>query len=191
MVVRVFEILPDAYPAETIAGQMIDHQEDPKNKKIKHLYVEKIQGRIVVLHIRSTNTYVLRYRGNQHLTLNGHPVKSDRTYVWALGSVIKNPHFGSIYYTWIAGKFIQATSKSNFVFKAENIEFSYGNSPNGIKRFNLNEESGRLIGIIGGSGSGKSTLLHLLGGLDSRLLAARSVAHYFERPAPDGIGGAD
>jgi ABC transport system ATP-binding/permease protein len=143
----------------------IDSKPAPKEKKIKHLFVDKIHGRIKVLHISSTNTYVLRYDGNQILTLNGHRIKVNRSYIWALGSVIKNPHFGSVYYTWVAGKFIQAKVKSSFVFKAENIEFSYGNSPNGIKRFNLNEESGRLIGIIGGSGSGKSTLLKVLSGV--------------------------
>ncbi len=143
----------------------IDSDTKISDKKIKHLHIDKIQGRIKVLHIISTNTYVLRYDGSQVLTINGHVIKSDRSYIWALGSVLKNPRFGSIYYIWIAGRFIKATTKSNFVFEARNIEFSYGNSPHGIKRFYLNEESGRLIGIIGGSGSGKSTLLKVLSGI--------------------------
>jgi len=140
---------------------------DPKasDRKIKHLRIEKIQGRIKVLHINSTNTYILRYYGSQVLTLNSHVIKANRTYIWAVGSVIKNPRFGSIYYIWIAGRFIKATSSTNFVFEARNIEFSYGGGPHGIKRFYLNEESGRLIGIIGGSGSGKSTLLKVLSGV--------------------------
>ncbi len=143
----------------------IDSDSKVPDKKIKHLHIDKIQGLIKVLHINSTNTYVLRYDGFQILTLNGHIIKSNRNYIWAVGSVLKNSRFGSIYYTWIAGRFIQATTKTNFVFEAKNIEFSYGNSPNGIKRFYLNEESGRLIGIIGGSGSGKSTLLKVLSGV--------------------------
>ncbi len=143
----------------------IDAGEPPANRRIKHIKIEKLHGRIEVLHITSTNTYVLRYDGDQELTLNGHIIKADRSYIWALGSVLKNPHIGSIYYTWVAGQFIKAKTESNFIFKAENIEFSYGNSPNGIKKFTLNEESGRLIGIIGGSGSGKSTLLKVLSGV--------------------------
>ncbi len=143
----------------------IDNETKPADKKIKHLRIEKIQGRIKVLHISSTNTYVFRYDGTQVLTLNGHIIKPHRSYIWALGSVLKNPRFGSIYYTWIAGKFIRAVTKTNFVFEARNIEFFYGSSPNGIKRFYLNEESGRLIGIIGGSGSGKSTLLKVMSGI--------------------------
>jgi ABC transport system ATP-binding/permease protein len=143
----------------------IDGGTAPKEKQIKHLYIDKLEGRIIVLHILSTNTYVFRYNGPQALLMNGHNIKANRSYIWDFGSVIKNPRFGSIYYTWVAGRFIKAISKSNFVFTAKNIEYSYGNGPNGIKRFNLNEESGRLIGIIGGSGSGKSTLLKVLSGV--------------------------
>ncbi len=143
----------------------IDNGDAPKNKKIKHIHIEKIEGRIKVLHINSANTYVLRYNGSMDLLLNGHSIRPNRTYIWALGSVVKNPHFGSIYYTWIAGRFIQATAKSSFVFEARDIEYIYGGGPNGFKSFSLNEESGRLIGIIGGSGSGKSTLLKLLSGI--------------------------
>lgn len=134
------------------------------DKSIKQLFIDKIDGQIVVLRIPSTNTLVFRYYGTQQLLLNGHNIKINRSYIWAQGSVVKNAKFGSIYYIWVAGQFIKAMSHQ-FVFIANDIEFSYGNSPNGVKRFNLNEESGRLIGIIGGSGSGKSTLLKVLAGI--------------------------
>lgn len=143
----------------------IDSSTAPEDKKIRHLYIDKIEGRIVVLLIPSSNTYIFRYYGMQVLFLNGHNIKTNRTYIWAPGSVLKNSRFGSIYYTWIAGKFLKSSEHNQFVFTANEIEFSYGNSPNGIKKFNLNEESGRLIGIIGGSGSGKSTLLKVLAGV--------------------------
>ena len=132
--------------------------------KIKHLYIEKLDGQINVIHIISTNTFIMRYKGNETLLLNGHNIRIDRNYIWSPGSVLKNPKAGSIYYTWVSGKFIQDKAKVKFVFAAKDIEFSYGNSPNGVKRFTLTEESGRLIGIIGGSGSGKSTLLKVLCG---------------------------
>lgn len=130
----------------------------------KHIHNEKIEGEIRVLYIKIGNLFVFRYLGNEALFLNGHYIKPYRSYMLYPGSVIKNPKIGSIYYTWIAGKFIQAQIKTKFVFTATDIEFSYGNSPNGIKRFTLTEESGRLIGIIGSSGCGKSTLLKLLCG---------------------------
>lgn len=142
----------------------IDSKESSGNDKIKHLQNEKLDGRIVVLRMNSTNTFVFRYYGNHDLFLNGHNIKSRRSYIWSVGSVIKSPKAGSFYYTRVAGKFIQAITESKFIFTAENIEYKYPRSNNGIHRFNFTEESGRLIGIIGGSGSGKSTLLNVLNG---------------------------
>lgn len=138
--------------------------EDSAPAPIKHMPNEKIDGRISVLHIPSINLHVFRYDGKLNLFMNGHSIKPNRSYIWSAGSVIKNPKIGSLYFSRMAGKFIQANIESKFVFEADNIEFYYRNSTNGLKRFNLTEESGRLIGIIGGSGSGKSTLINVLNG---------------------------
>ncbi|MDP4209678.1 MAG: ATP-binding cassette domain-containing protein [Bacteroidota bacterium] len=142
----------------------IDSQESTGDPEIKHLPNEKMEGRIVVLHLTSSDTYVFRYYGRLDLFLNGHNIKPNRSYIWSGGSVIKNSKIGSLYFSRMAGKFIQAGVESKFVFTADDIEFNYRNSNNGVKRFSLTEESGRLIGIIGGSGSGKSTLLNVLNG---------------------------
>ncbi|MDF1550886.1 MAG: ATP-binding cassette domain-containing protein, partial [Bacteroidales bacterium] len=50
------------------------------------------------------------------------------------------------------------------IFTAENISFHFKNSKNGIQNFSFTEESGNLMGIMGGSGVGKSTLLNVLNG---------------------------
>jgi ABC transport system ATP-binding/permease protein len=142
----------------------IDAGEESDDPSIKHWPNEKMEGRIIVLHLPSTNTYVFRYYGKLDFFLNGHNIKPDRSYIWSVGSVIKNPKVGSLYFSRMAGRFIQAGIEGKFVFTADNIEYNYRNSLNGVKRFNLTEESGRLIGIIGGSGSGKSTLLNVLNG---------------------------
>lgn len=142
----------------------IDSALSSMDPEIKHMPAEKLDGRIVVLLIPSTYTHVFRYYGKLDLVLNGHNINTNRSYIWSIGSVIKNPKIGSLYFSRMAGKFIQDNLESKFVFTANEIEFSYRNSSNGLKRFNLTEESGRLIGIIGGSGSGKSTLLNVLCG---------------------------
>lgn len=142
----------------------VDSEDSTPHPDIKHMPNEKMEGRIIVFHIPSTNTYVFRYYGKLNLFLNGHNIKPNRSFIWAAGSVIKNPKIGSLYFSRMSGKFIQANLESKFVFEADNIEFYYRNSNNGLRRFNLTEESGRLIGIIGGSGSGKSTLINVLNG---------------------------
>jgi len=142
----------------------IDSNESSGDPKIKHFPNEKMEGRIVVLHFTSTDTYIFRYYGHLALFINGHNIKPNRSYIWSVGSVIKNSKTGSIYFSRMAGRFIQANVENKFVFEADNIEYNYRNSNNGVKRFSLSEESGRLIGIIGGSGSGKSTLINVLNG---------------------------
>lgn len=128
----------------------IDSGEPPVYSDIKHWPNEKMEGRIVVLHLAATNTYIFRYYGKLNFFLNGHNIKPNRTYIWSPGSVLKSSRVGSLYFSRMAGRFIQANIESKFVFTAEDIEFHYRNSLNGVKRFNLTEESGRLIGIIGG-----------------------------------------
>ena len=142
----------------------IDSNETFDDPLIKHMFHDKLDGRIEVFHLVSSNTYVFRYEGKLDLVLNGHNIKANRSYIWSVGSVIRNKRIGPLYFSRVAGRFIQASVLNNFVFTAEDIEFSYRNSSNGIKRFTLTEDSGRLIGIIGGSGSGKSTLLNVLNG---------------------------
>lgn len=143
---------------------IIDSKESSDRPEIKHMVNKKIDGLIVVLHLPSTNTYVCRYYGRLSLFLNGHYIKPDRSYIWSMGATIKSSKIGSLYFSRVAGQFIQASIENKFVFTAEDIEYSYYNSTNGVKRFNFSEDSSRLIGIIGGSGSGKSTLLNLLNG---------------------------
>jgi ABC-type multidrug transport system ATPase subunit len=134
------------------------------SSQIKQLGIDKLEGQIIVLRIPSADTYVFKYYGNMRLVLNGHRIKPGRSYIWSLGSVVRNPKVGSVYFSWVRGRFIQASAEVKFVFTAEDIQFNYFNSNNGVKHFNLTEESGRLVGIIGGSGSGKSTLLNVLNG---------------------------
>ncbi len=142
----------------------IRHMHATSSPEIKQLSIDKLEGQIIVLHIPSADSFVFRYYGNMMLLMNGHRIKPGRSYIWSLGSVIRNPKIGSIYFSWIRGRFIQARAEVKFVFTAEDIQFNYFNSKNGVKRFNLTEESGRLVGIIGGSGSGKSTLINVLNG---------------------------
>jgi ABC-type multidrug transport system ATPase subunit len=139
-------------------------EEVTSTTRIKQLGIEKLEGQIMVLHIPSADIFVFRYYGSMKLVLNGHRIHAGRSYIWSVGSVIRNQKVGSIYFSWVRGKFIQASAEVKFIFTAEDIEFNYFNSRNGVKRFTLTEESGRLVGIIGGSGSGKSTLINVLNG---------------------------
>lgn len=123
---------------------------------------KNLSGILCILRMKSSNMLFFRYTGEDSLSINSLPIIPQRMYLFGNGSVIKNPKISPIYFSDVAGKFIQAEQKAKIDFRAENIEFKYSQSDNGIHKFSIYEESGNLIGIMGGSGVGKSTLLNLL-----------------------------
>jgi ABC-type multidrug transport system ATPase subunit len=130
----------------------------------KHIYCENLYGRIIVMYSESVNVFVFKYEGELNLYQEGNKIISDQTYQLSNGSIIKGPNIRSIYYSEIAGKFLKEESQEKIIFTGKDIEFKFRNSNNGIQKFNISEESGQLIGIMGGSGVGKSTLLNVLNG---------------------------
>ena len=132
--------------------------------KYKHLYRQNLYGQIVVLYIKSIQSFIFRYFGELNLYIDGKKIVNGRTYFFKKGSIIKGPNINSIYYYDIAAYFIRDTEKNHIIFSAQDVEFHFKNSKNGIQKFNFSEQSGQMIAIMGGSGVGKSTLLNLLSG---------------------------
>ncbi|MEA3461789.1 MAG: ATP-binding cassette domain-containing protein, partial [Bacteroidota bacterium] len=131
---------------------------------VHHIHNHHLEGNIYFLNISSVNTYVLRYQGKEDLFLNGQLILAGITYTFDHGSSVRGQKIDTIYYTDVAGVFSVASFSSRISFEARDVEFRFKNSTNGLHGFNLSEESGRLIGIMGGSGVGKSTLLNVLNG---------------------------
>lgn len=143
---------------------LIDGNKDNPIPEIKHLYNERIRGQVYVLHIASTNTYLVKYFGENDLFLNSRNLKPGRAYIFGAGGVIRNQRINPIYYSKIAGVFIQDQNKSFITLNAFNIEYKHKGSQDGIHPFTFGVHSGQLVGIMGGSGVGKSTLINLLNG---------------------------
>ena len=80
------------------------------------------------------------------------------------GSAIRSHKMKTIYYSDVVGRFLQDSVTSKVIFTADTIEFKFKNSDNGLQEFTFSEESGQLIGVMGGSGAGKSTLLNIFNG---------------------------
>ncbi len=123
-----------------------------------------LNGNIIILRIKSINAYFLKYLGRDVLYLNNQVVDENKIYVLGSGSSIKTSKTNPIYYTDIVSYFFHSSNIHNFSYVAENIEFLFKNSENGIHKFNFSEDAGKLIGVMGGSGVGKSTLLNILNG---------------------------
>ena len=142
-----------------------DSNEEPGPQGIKHLFIENLRGRILFLNVVSTNTLVMRYSGKDDIFLNGQNVFPGQTYVFDHGSSVRSPAVSTIYFNDIAGVFTEEAFKIKVSLDAINISLRFRNSDNGIQKLSLHEESGRLVGILGGSGVGKSTLLNVLSGI--------------------------
>lgn len=121
-----------------------------------------LDGYILFLNLPSINFIIFRYVGHDILKLNNFNILSNQTYIFDSGSVIKGSKISPLYYSEIFSIFRKIEEKNKIIFLAENIQFFYKNSKTGIHPFTICEESGHLVGILGGSGVGKSTLLNLL-----------------------------
>ncbi|MEP1093915.1 MAG: ATP-binding cassette domain-containing protein [Cyclobacteriaceae bacterium] len=130
----------------------------------RHLFIENLFGKLSVLYLKSVDSYVFRYDGPLNLYLEGTKIITAKAYILKPGAIIKGPNISSIYETEITRQFIQEKSSARVVIAGDDVEFKFKNSNNGLKTFTFSEDSGRLIGIMGGSGTGKSTLMNLLNG---------------------------
>lgn len=143
---------------------VINNDKGYEHPGIKHEYDDRIRGTICFLHIPSTNTYIMRYSGNDDLYLNGQTISSDVTYTFDNGSSIRGSGINPVYYSEVVS-IISETSFANRVFlDANDVTFIFSNSDYGIRNLNFHEESGRFVGIMGGSGAGKSTAMNILNG---------------------------
>lgn len=136
----------------------------PGSTDFHHMYVENLFGRILVLYIESVDTYIFKYDGPLNLYLEGNKITPGKFYILKPGSIIKGPNIRSIYESEIIRHFLREKNKVKIVLAGEDLEYHFKNSDNGIQKFSFYEESGNLVGIMGGSGVGKSTLVNLLNG---------------------------
>ncbi len=143
---------------------IIDDKEEPATDNVKHACRENLEGKIVFLHIASTNTYLMRYSGNGDLYLNGQNIIDIQTYVFDHGSTVRGTGIDPVYYTEVVSLISEAAFESKIAIAACDVSYRFSNSENGIHNLDFHEESGRLVGILGGSGVGKSTTLSILSG---------------------------
>jgi len=130
----------------------------------KHIYKENLYGQMLFLHLWSIDTFVFRYFGQLNLFIEGHKIVPGHSYFFKSGSIIKGPNIEPIYFHDVVSRFLEERTPNRLVFNTYDITFTFPDSDNGVRTFNVSEESGQLIGVMGGSGVGKSTLLNVLNG---------------------------
>lgn len=155
------EVIPDS-PHILV----INNKEFGYNNSTKHIYCETLNDDVRVIQIDSVGMYALRIYGNIELQLNGQGISKERVHILTPGSSLRSSKVKPIYYSDIIGRFLADASKAKISFEARNIEYKFKGGKLGLRNINIREESGKLIGIMGGSGAGKSTLLNVLNGVE-------------------------
>lgn len=145
---------------------VINNKENGYENACKHIYCDTLTSDVRVIQIDSVGMYALRIYGNIELQLNGQGISKERVHILTPGSSLRNSRVKPIYYSDIIGRFLADSSKARISFEAKNIEYKFKGGKLGLRNINIREESGKLIGIMGGSGAGKSTLLNVLNGVE-------------------------
>jgi len=130
----------------------------------KYFHSDSVSGDLVVQRVNSTGIYLLRYYGKAELFLNGQIITAGRIYIFSPGSSIRSSKVQPVYYSDVVSCFLTDTDDAKLSFAVEKLEFKFKNGKTGLHTLSFSENSGKLIGIMGGSGAGKSTLLNILNG---------------------------
>ncbi len=142
---------------------VIDGDASQKYLNAHHIYNETLgKGRVVIVYLSSVGMYACRYFGGTELNLNGQAMILNKVYILTPGSSLRSSKVQPVYYSDIISAFLSSKTGSRITFNANNLEFSFKGGKLGLRGVNIQEESGKMIGIMGGSGAGKSTLLNVL-----------------------------
>lgn len=136
----------------------------PREEERKLIVRTNLQGSIFILKLDTINQFLFRYFGMGEIYIGNKLIISGVTYIIDTGTIIKIPGNDPIYFREIESQLFAQPGSNSIIFCAEDLSFRFKNSPNGIRNFSFWEESGQVIGVMGGSGVGKSTLLNLLNG---------------------------
>lgn len=141
---------------------IIDNGHEEEYNCCKHITRPNLTGFLAVLYIPQIESYIIKYVGISNIRLNGAPLNSRFNYIFPPGSNIRGSKLKPIYYSDVVSQFKVTRDLNKVKLSAHDIWVRFKQGRIGLRDINVNEESGKLIGVMGASGSGKSTLLETL-----------------------------
>jgi len=133
-------------------------------KNAKLLVQEGIDGTLRIVRMESINIVFFHYFGHDEISLNGQVVSNERNHILNQGSTIRTTKSAPIYYSDVISRFLQDENREKITFKVDHMQFHFKSGKVGLHEINFTEQSGKLVGVMGGSGAGKSTFLNVLNG---------------------------
>lgn len=129
----------------------------------KTLLKEGLQGKVGVLYFPEENLLIAKPEIVSEFYINGQ-IPDSKFIVIPQGANLKGPKSEPIYYTDIIACFLNEKQGGKLSFEVQDVSYRFATGEVGIHPITIKENSGKLIGIMGGSGAGKSTLLNILNG---------------------------
>jgi ABC transport system ATP-binding/permease protein len=165
--IQSFILNPFASVPKSTNVLIIDNKGEHEDSEVKHLCNKDVKGQIWVLFIHSAGMYFVRFTQTGELYMNGQLLQEDKVYPFNPGSSLRDPKSSPIYYSDIIQQFLrEELQASRVVYKVNHLEYRFRGGKIGIHPMSFEEESGRMVGIMGASGAGKSTLLSVLNGIN-------------------------
>lgn len=143
---------------------IIDNGTEDEYNCCKHIERTNLTGFLAILYIPEIESYIIKYVGISNIRLNGVGLNSRFNYIFPAGSNIRGSKLQPIYYSNVVSQFKVTEDLKRVKLTANDVWVHFKQGRIGLRDICVNEESGKLIGIMGASGSGKSTLLETLNG---------------------------
>ncbi len=139
-------------------------EKDLHLSQAKLIKLDGFDGSISVIRLESVNILFFKYFGNDELILNGQIVSNERRHILNQGSTLRTNKSAPIYYSDVISRFLNNDDREKITFKVDHLQFHFNSGKIGLHEINFIEQSGKLLGVMGGSGAGKSTFLNVLNG---------------------------
>jgi ABC transport system ATP-binding/permease protein len=130
----------------------------------RQIVLDGVENLIRVLRIDSVHILFFKYYGSDELNMNGQIIPNDRLHILNQGSTVRTSKSQPIYYSDVVTRFLNDKNEDKLTFAVSDMTFHFKSGKIGLHEINFTEQSGKLVGLMGGSGAGKSTLLNVLNG---------------------------
>lgn len=172
-VADVFNIQPELYSSLLLLARL-EHPSDVEHWRPNNLcrvaatngdiVSHDLKGELYFFWIESENLFLLKYLGDDELYVNTQRIVRQRVYAFPQGSAVRGSKIHPIYYSDILHRLLKRSPHEWIEFQAAQVQYKFPNGRIALHPLSIDEQGGRLVGIMGGSGSGKSTLLNVLNG---------------------------
>jgi ABC-type multidrug transport system ATPase subunit len=145
----------------------------------RRITLDGLRGHMLFLRIEEANIFFVRYFGKDEILLNSQSILPERSYVFGQGASIRGTRIQPLFYSDVLHGFLDNYGDIKIIYRAENVSYYFGGGKKqALHQLNIVEQSGSLVGIMGGSGAGKSTLLNVLNGNNTPTFGSVTINGY-------------